>query len=176
MSVKSTNTHYGTVAVSIHWLSAGLIVALLALGFRASDTLDPVAKASILQIHAVLGVTILLLTLSRIVWWRLDAKPSAIGDGPRWQELSAKAVHVLFYIVIIGMAASGIGMFALSGAAPIVFGGEGNLPDFNLYPPRVPHGIGARAMIILLVLHAGAALYHHFIKRDAMLRRMWFGN
>ncbi len=175
MSVKSTKAHYGIVAVTIHWLSAVLILALLVLGFRASGTLDPIAKARILQFHAVLGVTILLLTLARIAWWRLDAKPAAIGGGPKWQELSAKAVHVLFYIIIIGMAASGIGMFALSGAAPIVFGGEGNLPDFNLYRPRVPHGIGARVMIILLVLHAGAALYHHFIKRDATLRRMWFG-
>ena len=72
------------------------------------------------------------------------------------------------------MAASGIGMFVLSGAGPIVFGSEGNLPDFTQYLPRVPHSIGARAMVALLVLHAGAALYHHFVKRDATLRRMWF--
>lgn len=177
MTRRSDDSHYGTVAVAIHWLSALLIIALLGSGFRAGQTMDPIAKAEILRFHAPMGITILILTLARIVWWwRFDNKPAAVGDDPRWQELSAKAVHVLFYIIIIGMTASGIGMFALSGAGPILFGGaEGALPDFTQYPPRTPHGLGGRAMAVLLVLHAGAALYHHFIRRDATLRRMWFG-
>ncbi len=176
MVSKSTNTNYGTVAVTIHWLSAVLIILLLGLGFQASETLDPIEKANILQFHAPIGIAILLLTLTRIIWWwRFDSKPAAAGNTPPWQERSASLVHVLFYILIIGMSASGIGMFALSGAGPVVFGGsEATLPDFNLYPPRVPHGIGARAMVVLLALHTGAALYHHFIKRDPTLKRMWF--
>ena len=83
-------------------------------------------------------------------------------------------MHVLFNIVILGMIASGIGMTVLSGAGPVIFGGEGALPDFWKYPPRVPHGIGARLFLALLVLHAGAALYHHFVRRDGLLQRMWF--
>jgi len=176
MARKSTDSSYGTVAAIIHWLSALFIIALLGLGFRAGQTLDLETKASILQIHATLGIAILLLTLARIVWWwRFDTKPAALEGGIRWQERSAKAVHMLFYIIILGMVASGIGMFVLSGAGPIIFGGApGALPDFHLYLPRVPHGIGARAILLLLILHAGAALYHHFIKRDATLKRMWF--
>jgi len=85
-------------------------------------------------------------------------------------------VHLLFYVAILGMAASGIGMFILSGAGPIIFdGGEGQLPDFWDYKPRVPHGIGARFLIVLLVFHTGAALYHHFVRRDGLLWRMWYG-
>jgi cytochrome b561 len=83
-------------------------------------------------------------------------------------------VHILFYIVILGMIASGIGMVALSGAGPVIFGGEGTLPDFWKVPPRVPHGIGARLLLALLVLHTGAALYHHFVRRDVLLGRMRF--
>jgi cytochrome b561 len=84
-------------------------------------------------------------------------------------------VHVLFYVVVLGMIASGIGMMLLSGAAPLIFGGESALlPDFWKYPQRIPHGIGARLLLALLALHAGAALYHHFIRRDGLLRRMWF--
>ena len=85
-----------------------------------------------------------------------------------------RAVHLLFYIVIIGMGTSGIGMLALSGAGPTIFpGAPAALPDFHDYPPRTPHGLGARLMVLLFVVHAAGALYHQFVKKDGLLRRMW---
>ena len=73
------------------------------------------------------------------------------------------------------MASSGIGIMVLSGAGAIIFAGEpGPLPDLWQFLPRTPHAIAARVLIVLLVLHAGAALYHHFVTRDGLLRRMWF--
>lgn len=176
-STKSTNTSYGTVAVGIHWLSVLVLAMLFASGSLADDAADPAEKAFLLSLHAPLGAAVLVLTLARLVWWwRFDTRPAPIGSDPAWQEKIAKAVHAALYIVVLGMAASGIGMFALSGAGLIVFGGApGPLPDFDLYAPRVPHGIGAKILLGLVVLHAGAALYHHFVKRDATLKRMWFG-
>jgi cytochrome b561 len=176
MGPKSTPNRYGTIAVSIHWLSALLIVVVIASGFRAANTLDPAAKAAILRFHVPIAAAVLALTVFRIVWWwRFDQKPKPVAGSPRWQERAAQVVHALFYVVILGMIASGIGMLALSGAAPMIFGGEGALlPDFWKYPPRLPHGIGARLLLALFVLHAGAALYHHFGRRDGLLGRMWF--
>ncbi|WP_415400976.1 cytochrome b [Tateyamaria sp. SN3-11] len=176
--MKSTATRYGTVAVTIHWLSAIFILALIGSGFRAGSLVDSAAKASILTLHVPLGIIILLLTLIRLAWWVFaDKKPPHVEGDPAWQTLSAKAVHVLFYIVILGMAASGIGMMVLSGAGSVLFGGaDVPLPDFGDFLPRVPHGIGARLMIVLLVLHVVAALYHHFIKKDGLLWRMWYSN
>ncbi len=176
MSVKSTHDNYGSVAVSIHWLSALLIIALLASGFRAADTANLAAKAQILGIHAPIGIAIMVLTLGRIGWWWFaDRKPDPVDGMPTWQDWSARAVHLLFYVVILGMTASGIGMFILSGAGAILFGGaEGQLPDFWSFKPRVPHAIGARLMVALFVLHTGAALYHHLVKKDGLLRRIWF--
>ena len=95
---------------------------------------------------------------------------------PTWQDRLSRTVHCLFYVVILGMSTSGIGMMVLSGAGPIIFGrSAGTLPNFWDYLPRVSHGIGAWAMVALLILHGGAALYHHFFKRDGLLQRMWFG-
>ena len=72
--------------------------------------------------------------------------------------------------VILGMVASGIGTIALSGAGSILFGADvGPLPNFSEVLPRVPHGLGARLMVALFMLHAGAALYHHFIKKDGLI-------
>jgi cytochrome b561 len=176
MPLKSTRDHYGTMAVLIHWVSAVLIVVLIGSGFRAANTVDPAAKAAILRVHVPIAVAVLALTILRIAWWwRFDRKPDPVAGSPHWQERTAQAVHVLLYVVILGMTASGIGMLALSGAAPMIFGGEGALlPDFWRYPPRLPHGIGARLLLALLVLHVGAALYHHFVRRDGLLRRIWF--
>lgn len=176
MSAKSTSTGYGTVAITIHWLSALLILVLLASGFRAANTIDPEFKMQILSLHVPLGLMILALTLARIAWWWFaDSKPDPVADMPDWQHRGARAVHLLFYVVIIGMAASGIGMLILSGAGSIIFAAvSGPLPDFHEFPPRTPHGVGARLMVLLFVFHAGAALYHQLIKKDGLLSRMWF--
>lgn len=177
MALKSTQDRYGAVAITIHWLAAALIVALLVTGFRVSGAADPAAKAAFLRFHAAMGVAILALTLGRIAWWWFaDRKPLPVAGQPAFLHRAAAAVHVLFYVVIIGLAASGIGMMVLSGAGTIVFGGaSGALPDFWTYPPRVPHGIGVRVLIALLILHVGGALYHHFIRRDRLLARMGVG-
>lgn len=177
MELKSTTERYGAMAVSIHWLSAILVLVLVVLGFRSAGTVDPAAKAALLRLHLPIGIAVLALTALRIVWWwRFDRKPDPIGGSPQWQARAAQVVHVLIYIVLLGMIASGISMMVLSGASPIIFGGHGAaLPDFWKYLPRVPHGIGAWLLIALVVLHAGAALYHQFGRRDGLLRRMWFG-
>ena len=176
--MKSTPTQYGSVAVTIHWLSAICILAMLGSGFRAASLADAAAKEAILMFHIPLGAVILLLTLLRLFWWwRVDQKPKPVTGDPAWQTFTAKAIHVLFYVVILGMAASGIGIVAMSGAGSILFGAEtGPLPDFADFLPRGPHGLGARLMLVLFVLHAGAALYHHFIKGDGLIWRMWFGS
>lgn len=175
--LKSRPEYYGTVAVSIHWLSAVLILALLGSGFQAANAMGSAAKAAFLRIHISIAIMVLLLTILRIVWWwRFDLKPLPVEGSPAWQERIAGWVHIAFYLAIFGMIASGIGMMILSGAAPAVFGEPGVvLPDFTDYPPRAPHGLGARLLVALLFFHAGATLYHHFVRSDGLLRRMWHG-
>jgi cytochrome b561 len=176
MTLNSRPDRYGTIAVSIHWLSAVLILVALGSGFRAANAAHAVAKAELLRVHIPVAMAVLVLTLLWIVWWFIfDSKPDAVPGSPRWQDLSARAVHGLFYVVILGMAASGIGMIVLSGAGPGILEGAA-MPDFWKFPPRVPHGIGARFLIALLALHVSAALYHHFIRGDGLLWRMWFGS
>ena len=176
--MKSTSAKYGTVAVTIHWLAAVLILIQLGSGFRAASATDVTIKEMTLSLHVPLGIAVLVLTIARVIWWMLfDQKPNPPSQDPTWQKLSAKAVHVLFYIVIFGMAASGIGLMVASGAGETLTGNSGApLPEFSEYLPRAPHGFGARLMVLLFVLHASAALYHQFAKRDGLLSRMWFAN
>ena len=176
MPAKSSNAQYGAVGVSIHWLTAILILFQFITGFRASGMLDSAAKADLLWFHAPVGNAILILTIARVIWWWFfDKRPAPSGNDPHWQELAAKAVHVLFYVLIIALAASGVAMIGLSGADEVIFDGhDAPLPDFFDYGPRIPHGVGARLMAALLILHVGAALFHHFMRKDGTLGRMWY--
>lgn len=172
--MKSTNLSYGRFAVSIHWLSALLILVLLGSGFRSDLTLDPAAKISILQVHIPAAILVLVLTIARLVWWwRFDKKPAPLDDTPRWQEAIGQWTHRLLYGLIFVMLVSGIALSVLSGAPDAVFG-SAELPNFFDYPPRTAHGVAAKLLVGLVALHGGAALFHHFVKRDTTLKRMWF--
>lgn len=177
MQWKSKPDRYGAVAIAIHWISALLILVMFVSGLRAANAVDPAAKVALLRAHAAIGVSVLVLTLARIAWWFwADTKPAPAAGMPRWQERLATTVHVLFYVVILGMVASGFGMVLLSGANLVLFGdAPGPLADFWNYPPRVPHRLGAILILILFVLHLGGALYHQFVRRDRLLARMGVG-
>jgi cytochrome b561 len=174
---KSSPDRYGRMAVLIHWTSALLIIALMIAGFIAANTVDPSSKASLLRIHAPIGMAVLVLTLVRIGWWLFaDQKPNELAGVPHLQAIAAKAVHCLLYLAILGLAGSGVAMFVMSGAGDIVFGTALRpLPDFWNFTPRIGHAVFARLMVVLLLAHVGAALYHQFIRKDRLFARMGVG-
>lgn len=173
MAMKSSTDRYGTVAMAVHWLSAIAILGLLWAGFTAANTVDEAAKIQILRLHTSAGITVLALTIFRICWWLFaDRRPQEVAGVPRWQAVSARIVHVLFYLVIIVLAASGIGLMVLSGAGDVVWGDAVGLPDFREYGPRTSHGLAARLLVALTIVHVIAALYHQFVRRDGTLSRM----
>lgn len=176
MAWKSDGHRYGAVAMAMHWVTAGAIFGLLGSGLML-EQMEQAAKVPLLRVHAAVGILVLVLTLLRIGWWAFaDRRPDEPSEMPGWQASAARLVHRLFYAVLLLMGASGIAMMALSGAAEILFfGGPGPLPDFNLYAPRVPHGLGAWFLIALILAHVGAALYHQLVLKDRLLGRMGLG-
>ncbi|MHA1559258.1 MAG: cytochrome b [Alphaproteobacteria bacterium] len=173
-SKKSTPTQYGSVAIAIHWLSAIVIAVLIVLGLIGANLEnDSGIKPLTLVVHIVLGVTVLLMTLGRVAWWRFaDRRPDPVIGMPVWQEVVARSVHILFYVAVLALAGSGIALVATSGAVPVLFGSEGSLPDFWDFAPRLPHRIIAFALIGLLFFHIGAAIYHQAVMKDRLMDRM----
>ena len=177
MAMMSNANRYGNVAIALHWISGLAILLLVPLGFLM-QAVEPASQVVLYRAHAILGLTALFLTVLRVVWWiAFDRKPVAI-DGPGWQKGLARGVHVLFYVALLVLGASGIATMALSGAGEFIFE-RGIAPPpgiFDNIAPRMVHGLLAWLLIVLLVLHVGAVLLHQFRKRDGMLARMLPGS
>jgi cytochrome b561 len=176
MSLKSTSTRYGSVAIAIHWSSALAVILTWAAGFVVAETLPPGQGTPVLLAHITLGLIVFALTLLRIVWWWIaDKHPGAPAGEPTWQVRAAQAVHLLLYVLLVLMATSGIATLILSGAVPTLLNG-GPVPDFSELVPRIAHGIMARILLVLFIGHVGAALWHQFIRHDHLLARMGIGH
>ena len=178
MALKSSPTRYGTVAIAIHWLTAIAILLMLASGLAAVNTADAAMELSLLRAHAIMGALVGLLTLLRIVWWLfLDRRPDDASTLSRGQAVAAKVVHYGLYVVILVMVSSGMATVILSGAGAQLTGAAVlPLPDFAAVPPFTVHGILARLLVVLLVGHIGAALWHQFVRRDRLMARMGAGS
>lgn len=173
MSLKSKDHRYGSVVIAMHWATAVLIVVLFATGLQAAAQTDDAAKVALLRAHVPLGIGVLLLTILRIAW-RLLAdrrRPRSPALDPMWRRLSARAVHIGLYVVVVMAAVSGLATVATSGAMPAIISSAA-LPDLAAVPPHAMHALMPRLMLMLLVIHIGAALYHQFILRDRLLARM----
>jgi cytochrome b561 len=140
------------------------------------DDLPKDFKSTGYNIHKLTGLTILTLMLLRLGWALLNPKPVLPFNTPSWQKQGERLVHFLLYITVIAMPVVGwIGSVA-SGHAPHIASIQLELPleqskaiaDTAFFL----HDKLAIAIIVLVSIHALAALYHHFIKRDNILRRM----
>lgn len=175
MSAKSSPTRYGSVAITIHWLTALAVFGMLISGQMMDWAEDGAFVGRILPFHVVAGILVGVLTVLRLVWWWVvDRKPAPVGGMSAVQERLAAIVHGLLYLVVLIMVASGIGMVALTGAAPQIFGG-GALPEFDAVAPYGVHGVVSKLLLVLVIGHIGAALYHQFIRKDRLLGRMGLG-
>jgi cytochrome b561 len=175
MTIKSSPARYGSVAITIHWASALAVILTFAAGFTVGEVLPAGEGATLLLVHIGLGLTVFVLTLLRIVWWLVaDKHPAPPANQPGWQRMTATAVHFALYAILVLMATSGIMTLVLSGAVPTLLAG-GPVPDFSELIPRIAHGVMARILLALFVLHVGAALYHQLIRRDRLLARMGVG-
>lgn len=175
MSLKSTPTQYGRVAIAIHWSSAAAVILTWIAGFVVADVAAPAQQPPILVAHVTLGLIVFALTLLRIAWWAFaDRHPGAPAGQPLWQVRTAQAVHALLYVLLVLMATSGITTLVLSGAMPTILSG-GPVPDFSELIPRIAHGIMSKILLALFVLHVAAALWHQLVKRDHLLARMGVG-
>lgn len=188
MRLLNNEARYGSVAMALHWIIALLIIGNVCSGFVFNEILgdnDPL-RFTLVQLHKPIGLTVLVLSLVRLAWRLVNKVPELpAGMGPVMRIL-AHGSHYLFYILMIGIPLVGWAMVSSSRTGiPTSYFGLFQWPSIS-YFANLPlaekthyrhmlsnlHAELAYGAAVLLVLHVAAALYHHHVRRDTVLKRM----
>jgi cytochrome b561 len=173
---------YTKVAIVLHWLIA-IAIGLQLLGGLQMEDLKGAEKFAAFQNHKSLGLTILVLSVARLLWRIANPPPALPADMKGWEVFAAKFTHVGFYVLMIGLP---LGGWVIISTSPY------NIATnwWGLFEwPRLPlhelpfrrelnemakqgHEIGAYAIMGLIALHVGAVIKHMFIKDDDVAARM----
>ena len=168
---------YGAVAKALHWGVALLVLGLLPLGWYMSDLPRGIERFRFVELHKSLGLSVLALMLARSLWRAFNPPPPLPASLPGWEHWAARLTHYAIYLALFTQAAIGISIVWAANSTLGFFG------LFALHSPISPdhdlkelaeeaHGLLAIAIVALLVMHIAAALRHHFILKNDILRRM----
>lgn len=170
---------YHPVLIAMHWLLATMIVlgVLMVTFVFSGGASDASEELLYLRMHMSMGILILVLMIIRLGVRLLTAKPPGADIGNSFLNKLGAAIHYLFYPVVILIAASGLGTAVSVDIPEIMYGDPGvTLPvTFDVVPPRTPHGVLTSVLLLLVISHVLAFLYHQYVRKDRLFSRMWFG-
>jgi cytochrome b561 len=167
---------YDNVAIAFHWLLALMLIGSFGVGLYMSGLPFSVQRVKLFNYHKWAGMTILALTVLRLLW-RLRHAPPAEVAGPRWQQHAAKATHGLMYLLCLVIPMVGWAYSSAAGFQIVVYGVL-PLPNILMVDPELAKAIKpwhawlAYALAALVLLHVAAALKHQFVDHDGLLARM----
>jgi len=173
----NNNRSYNLLSKLFHWVSALIIIGLLAVGMIMEDMEGP-EKFELMGWHKAFGALILLVLVARVINRFTNPVDEVPGISEKNAKL-AKAGHGLLYLCMLVMPISGILMSQSGGHAVDMFGFV--LPTLVEKSEslgqitHIVHGLTSKLLIALILGHIGAALYHHFVLKDATLKRMTHG-
>ena len=173
----SAPQHYTRTAIALHWLIGLALLATFGLGFYMSSLGFSPAKLQYYSWHKWAGVSLFLLAVFRLGWRLAKGAPAAPAHLPHWQQAAAEWTHRLLYLLMFAIPLSGWLMSSAKGV-PTVWFGVLPLPDLLAKNADLGRQLGSLHALLnyglaaLVLMHAGAALKHQLIDRDAVLARM----
>ncbi len=176
--IRNTRESWGWPARAFHWIVAVLVLGLFAQGLWLED-LGSDQRLFQTWLHSAVGISLLVIAAAGFLWWLANAVPAESAATPNWQHHAARLAHWALYALIFAATLAG---WALVGAMrkPVGIDLFGFISVPQLVGPgsgshellEEAHELAAYALIALVVVHVAAALYHHFVLRDAVLLRM----
>ncbi len=177
MRLRNGEGRYGALAQLFHWVTVALVIALIVIAAYMTDLPLGPEKLKVYNLHKSLGVTVLLLTGLRLVWRRISPPPPLPPGMIAWERLAAKTSHLLLYLLLFAQPIIGI-LHSWAANFPVVIYGWLTLPNLTGPDPGLKefleqtHNFLGWSLCGLFLVHAGAALRHHFQLKDDVLRRM----
>ncbi|WP_244816437.1 cytochrome b [Caballeronia sp. Lep1P3] len=171
-------TTYDRLSIALHWLTVVLVLTQFALAQTWGFAPKPTRHLMIVA-HMSFGMILAAVIVVRIVW-RLSPGHQAPVETAGWAELAAKGVHYLLYGLLVAEAVLGF-ILRWSGNESMSFFGLAIGAPFPPFSKAAHHTVGEAhdlvgwTIIVLAACHAAAALFHHFVIRDAVLMRMMPG-
>jgi cytochrome b561 len=168
---------YDAISMTLHWVSALIVLSMFATGWTRSLASSASTALLVLTIHRSTGVLLWTLTLARLVWKLGRAtQPPLPTSIPPSQRLVARLNEWLLYGLLLAQPASGLGFSVAIGKSFVLMGWRVPIlmerdPSWMSRFESVHEACGV-AMAVLVGVHAIAAIHHHFIKRDNVLRAM----
>ena len=174
----SVPTRHSAAQIALHWLSVLAAAAAAVTMILRLTTDDEHARALWLAWHRQAGLALLLLLALRLVARVRTPLPRAERELPRWLRGAAVLSHGLLYLALVAVPLLGWALTDARAQHPLLFGVV-PLPHLVQVDPDTAdlledrHAWAAYAFGVLVALHAGAALWHHLVRRDAVLQAMW---
>lgn len=169
--------HYDPVMRAVHWTTLVLVSATFVAVWVADPALVGPYVRQVVQVHRSLGLTVAALTIFRLGWRLRTRIPDLPSDLPAVQKLVARTTEGLIYLLLLAQPLVGLLYTNASGVRVDLFF-LGHLPPLIGRDRPLSVQLGAihsflgYALLILIGLHAAAALFHHFIRRDDVLKAM----
>ncbi len=177
MNASNVQASWNGIVKFLHWLIALLIFTQFALGWLAATWRLSPTKLNLFVWHKSIGILVLALVVFRLLWRLATSAPPLPVSMPAWERAVARASHVLLYVVMFAMPLTGWVINSASGVPFKIFWWI-PLPSIIAVDRHVAH-VAAQVhsslgilLAVILVVHIGAALRHHFIQRDNVLIRM----
>ncbi|WP_341793843.1 MULTISPECIES: cytochrome b [unclassified Rickettsia] len=180
MIIKNTENSYGLITKLFHWIMTVIIIIMIIVGFVMGDLADQQQNLQLYALHKATGILVLSLVIVRLLWKFYNASVALPLDLPNWQKKAATININLLYILMLIMPVSGFLMTILANH-DIDFYGLFTIKSFmqDKQTAKIFKKIHESCALIfsaLIILHILAALYHHFIRKDNVLKRMWIGS
>ena len=183
MTLRNNAQAWGNLSIGLHWLTLIMILSLAAVGMNMDNMANGPQKIQVYALHKSFGLTVLALTVIRLSWRLFSVTPEPISGTPKWQEWIAKIVHGALYTLLFAMPISGW-LYNSAAGFPLKYFGLFSLPKLSSYNPDLKalagdaHETFFYILAILMLMHAGAALKHHYLDKDSTLTRMlpWLAN
>jgi cytochrome b561 len=177
MTFQTKPDNWSKVSITLHWLTVVLIIGMATVGLLMVDMETSPTKLQVYSLHKSFGLTVLGLTVLRLLWRLAAGTPRPVPGISRLQDALARMAHGVMYVLLLAIPISGW-WFNSAAGYPLRWFGLFHLPKLTGFDPAIKelaketHETLFWILAVIILVHATAALWHHYRNKNRTLVRM----